>query len=194
VVTNHTHAAFSATVDINAYKTYNSILRLEEILGTPLAIAARAVYDNFDEWAAITNFRSPNLFFIEDGCLDTGDMMECLKDRDGMIPPVPVPKGLEPCQAADLYCYGMYTFYRDRKKPYLLECFDQKLKDIYERRDAFIGLDELKQTLGRPIVHATVNYGAEEKMLHVPLRRKTEGIDFNFVGNKKRQRIRRVKG
>ena len=129
IITNHVEAAFSVVIDINAYKDFNRNFRLEEIVGTPFAIVTKGLRESIEEWQKIVGPRSPLLYFVESGTLHRGDMMDCLRDRDGVNPPIPIPKSHVACQAADLYAYSMYRTAMQGGIPFLgFRHFMQKLQ------------------------------------------------------------------
>ena len=184
-ITNHVEAAFSVVIDVNAYKDFNRKLRFEEIVGTPYAILARVLHQNVGEWQKIVGPRSPLLYFVEAGTFHMGDMIDCLQDRDGVNPPIPIAKDHVACQAADLYAYSMYQTAMRGGEPFLsFKYFMQKLSFPRERRDGIIFRPELEAYLSHPNTEVE---GISGKLL-IPPRIATEGLRFNFKGNKKKFR------
>jgi hypothetical protein len=111
--------------------------------------------------------------------------MDCLKDRDGICPPIPVPKNHVACQAADLYAYSIYQTAMQGGKPFLAyQYFMEKLRFPRERRDGRIFREELEEYLRRP---AMIMDGMHAK-IPIPTRAETEGYDFTFKGNTKKKR------
>lgn len=185
VITNYVEASFSVAIDLNAYKDFNRELRLEEMCGTPYAIITKAIHENVVLWQKLVGSRSPLLYFVEDGTLHRGDMMDCLRERDRINPPVPVPKAHVACQAADLYAYSVYQSAMQDGKPFLgYQCFMEKLQFPRERMDARIFRSELEGYLARP---NTKLVGIPEK-IPIPSRAATVGMKFNFEGNQKKFR------
>lgn len=189
VITNHVEASFSITIEMEAYKEFNQKFRLEEMCGTPYAIITKSLHENVELWQKVVGPRSPLLYFVEDGTLHRGDMMDCLRDRDGINPPIPVPKAHIACQAADFYAYSVFQSAIQGGKPSLsYRCFQEKLQFPRERLDARIFRDNLEKYLSEP---HTKLLGVEEKIL-IPSRAATEGMQFNFDGNPKKFRKARV--
>jgi hypothetical protein len=185
VITNHVEASFSVVIDVNAYKDFNRTLRLEELCGTPYAIITKAIRENVETWQKLVGPRSPLLYFVESGTLHRGDMMDCLRDRDGINPPIPVPKAHIACQAADLYAYSVYqTAMRNGKRCLSFQYFEDKLQFPKERLDARIFRSDLETYVSQP---NTKLVGIDEKVL-IPSRAATEGMNFNFEGNTKKVR------
>jgi hypothetical protein len=185
VITNYVEAAFSVTIDINAYREFNQIRRLEEFAGTPYAIVTRNIHQNVDLWQKLVGPRCPLLYFVEAGTLHRGDMMDCLRDRDGISPPLPVPKAHTACQAADLYAYSVFQTAMQNEKSFIgAECFMQKLRFPHERMDARIFRSELESYLSQP---TTVLHGSTEK-IRIPARDQTSEVRVNFKGNTKKFR------
>jgi hypothetical protein len=186
-ITNHVEAAFSVVIDIGAYNEFNESCRLDEFAGTPFAIVTRCLYENVEEWQKIVGARAPLLFFVESGTLHRGDMMDCLKDRDGITPPIPVPKDHVACQAADLYAYSVYQTALHSGKPFLsLGCFQEKLSFPRERRDTRISRSDLEAYLSRPT--SVVPEVAGNSKVRIPPRSGTEDMSFKFKGNQKKTR------
>ena len=184
-ITNYIEAAFSVVIDMNAYRDFNRILRLEEVVGTPYALVTRGIHEDVAKWQEVVGPHSPLLYFIEDGTLHRGDMMDCLKDRDQINPPIPVPKSHVACQAADLYAYSVYQTAMQGGNPFLtFRYFMQKLQHPRERWDAKIFRPELEDYLSRP---NTKLLGVPGKVA-IPPRAMTEGLKFTFEGNRKKVR------
>ena len=170
---------------MNAYKSFNRELRLEEMCGTPYAIITKAIYENVELWQKVVGRRSPLLYFVEDGTLHRGDMMDCLLDRDRVKPPASVSKAHTACQAADLYAYSVFQTAMQHGKPSLgFQYFMEKLQFPRERLDARIFRSDLENYLSKP---NTKLVGIDEKIL-IPSRAATEGMKFNFEGNSKKFR------
>jgi hypothetical protein len=185
VITNHVEASFSVALDIDCYKEFNRELRLEEVVGAPYALAMRGLRESVEEWQKIVGPRSPLLYFVESGTLHRGDMMDCLQDRDGVNPPIPVPKSHVACQAADLYAYSMFQTAIQGGVPVLsFKYFMEKLSFPKERRDAKIFRAELEAFLSGP---NTKFLGIPDKV-PIPHRSSTEGLKFTFEGNRKKVR------
>jgi Protein of unknown function (DUF3800) len=185
VITNHVEAAFSVVIDINAYREFNQTRRLEEFAGTPHAIITKNLHENVETWQKVVGPRSPLLYFVEAGTLHRGDMMDCLRDRDGINPPIPVPKAHIACQAADLYAYSIFQTVMQGGKPFIsIECFMEKLRFPEERMDARIFRSDLETYLSQP---TTVLQGSTEK-IRIPPRAQTGEAKINFKGNTKKFR------
>ena len=184
-ITNYIEAAFSVVIDLNAYKDFNRVLRLEEVLGTPYALVTRGIHEDVEKWQEIVGPRSPLLYFVESGTLHRGDMMDCLKDRDRINPPIPVPKSHVACQAADLYAYSVYQTAMQQGRPFMsFKYFMQKLQHPRERWDAKIFRPELEDYLSRP----NTKFKDIPLKVMIPPRAGTEGMTFNFEGNRKKAR------
>jgi hypothetical protein len=185
VICNHVEAAFSVVIDVNAYDEFNQSRRLDEFAGTPYAVITRSIYDIVGMWQKRVGQRAPLLYFVEDGTLHRGDMMDCLRDRDGISPPIAVPKGHVACQAADLYAYSVFQTAVQKGKYFIsLELFHEKLRFPDEHMDARIFRSDLETYLSRP---TTVLVGSIEKFA-IPDRTQTAGLKVNFKGNTKKIR------
>ena len=84
VITNHIEAAFSSSIDMEAYKEFNQERLLEEFSGTPYAINTRVIYKNVDEWQKSAGGRAPILYFVEDGTLRNNVFQK--RPKGGNIP------------------------------------------------------------------------------------------------------------
>jgi Protein of unknown function (DUF3800) len=188
VITNYVEAAFSVAVDVNAYKEFNRERRLEEFAGTPYALLTRALYKNVDDWQMRVGGRSPISYFVEDGTLHKGDMMDCLRDRDGINPPASVRKDNVACQAADLYAYSVYQSALLGKASESFGHFMEKLPFTNERVDTRTFRAELEAYLASntSVVHTEKH--PEGIKMPIPKRALTPNLQFNFSRNKKKIR------
>jgi hypothetical protein len=188
VITNHIEAAFSATIEIDAYTTFNRERRLEEFAGSPYAIVTRVIHKNVDDWQLRVGDRSPLRYFVEDGTLHKGDMMDCLRDRDGINPPTPVKKDHVACQAADLYAYSVYQSAMLGQPSLSFRFFMDKLPSINERVDTRTFRSELETYLASNTSVVLTERYPEGVKVPIPRRDLTPGINFNFARNKKKLR------
>jgi hypothetical protein len=109
VIGKNLRAVIGSSVSIDDYRKINNHYPLEECIGKPYSLVARGTASNLQRWKRRVLLNEPVLVFAEDGTLHGGDMCECFV-RDGLRPPVPVPKESPPVQAADLYCWETFNF------------------------------------------------------------------------------------
>jgi hypothetical protein len=193
VICNHVRAAFSATIDIHAYRQVNEQYLFEECIGTPYATLTRSLLHSLEEWKTIVGFTESISLFVESGTLHEGDMQQCLRDRDGLPEPVSVPKSHPACQAADLYSYLVFQVFKTDNQNNLVRLFAQKLALPKERRDGVISAMDLARFLREGRIIFTDNTDGLHHLMRVPLRSEAEGRDFNFPGSRKVKRVRRIK-
>jgi hypothetical protein len=193
VIVRNIRCAFSSTIDLVQYRRINQRYRFEEIVGTPYAMSARTVIYNLGEWRKLSHCDDPVLFFVESGTLHEGDMRECLRDRDRLPEPIPVPKAMPACQAADLYAYAVFHYAQTRVVSRLLSMFFGQLTFPLGHYDGFSGKKDFRAYLSEPraVVHSP--QFPQGVKVPIPLRKDTEGLTFNFAATPKKPRIRRVK-
>lgn len=193
VIVRNVRCAFSSTIDLIQYRRINERYRFEEIVGTPYAMSARTVIYNLGEWRKLSRCDDPVLFFVESGTLHEGDMRECLRDRDKLPEPIPVPKAMPACQAADLYAYGVFHYAQSRIRQRVLTMFHEKLSFPLGHYDGFSGKKDFRAYLSEPraVIHSP--QFPQGVKVPIPLRKNTEGLTFNFAATPKKPRIRRVK-
>jgi hypothetical protein len=187
-ITNHIEAAFSSSIDIEAYKELNREYRLEEFAGTPYAITTRLIYKTVDDWQKTAGSRYPILYFVEDGTLHKGDMMDCLRDRDGLAPPIPVKKDNSAAQAADLYAYAVYQSCLLNDPADCFRLFMEKLPSPRERVDTRTFREELNEYISRKCTVVNTEKYPEGIRTRIPTRKESESFDLNFKGNKNKLR------
>jgi hypothetical protein len=189
VITNHIEAAFSVTIDVNVYDELNRERRLEEFSGTPYALITRAIHHTIDDWQKVVGPRRPLLHFVEDGTLHKGDMMDCLRDRDGINPPIPVKKDNVACQVADLYAYSVYQTAIKGGEPSLgFRYFMDKLPHTNERVDTKIFRPELESYVAKATAVLVSDKYPKGVRVKIPSREESDGWKFNFRGNLKKIR------
>jgi hypothetical protein len=117
IIVNHAHAAFTGAVEMAAYRKVNAEYALQEYLGAPYALAARAMALGINQWVQHKLGPSDHLaLFAEDGTKHRGDLAEVFK-RDGLPEPRTVPKSVTAVQPADMLAWEVFTALRT-KKPY----------------------------------------------------------------------------
>jgi hypothetical protein len=190
-ISNHVEAAFSAALDMEAYKAANRVRRLEEFSGSPISMLSRSLRENIDNWRNRNQDESPLLYFIENGTYQRGDLEDCWKYIDKRNPPIPVAKEHPSAQAADLYAYSVY-----RSGPFIVPSWQhQMFHDIFQIKgiyhaDAKTMEAELKDYLSKPTAHVNELGGK----VVIPNRESTKNIDVRFDGNpNKKQSVRRAK-
>ena len=110
VINEHVEAAFSVTLDMEAYKRVNEQYALEEYMGKPYAMAARAVARGINTWKRNYFKKGDHLLvFIEHGTKHRGDMEETFR-RDKLPIPQTVPKKHPAVQAADMLAWESFHF------------------------------------------------------------------------------------
>src|ERR1700719_207142 len=77
IINKHTNGAFSCFIPVDDYKRVNTLYAMEEVLGTPYAIAARGVARHLNQWKQ-NHFKPGDtlLSFVERGTKHQGDMDE----------------------------------------------------------------------------------------------------------------------
>jgi hypothetical protein len=189
VITNHIEAAFSVTVDMNAYKELNRVRRVEEFLGAPYALVTRALHDNVETWQKNVGPKKPLLYFVEDGTLHRGDMQEVFRDRDGITAPIPVKKDHVCCQAADFYAHAVYQTACAKGVPSLaFSAFMDKLPYLDSRMDTRIFREELEADMQKKMAVVITPSHPEGVRVAIPLREVTKHVAFNFKGSPKKHR------
>jgi hypothetical protein len=106
----------SGAVEIAGYKKVNEVFVLEETLGTPYALAARAMAISVNKWKS-ENFRDGDhlLLFTESGTKHRGDMAEVFK-RDKLPEPIPVLKSMVAVQPADILAWELFRFLKEEQR------------------------------------------------------------------------------
>lgn len=108
VIHGHTDACFVGGVEMSGYKRVNDDYALEECLGTPYALACRALAIELNRWREDTlKPKDQLLIFAESGTKDHGDMSEVFK-RDNLPQPVFVPKDCAAVQPADMLAWEIF--------------------------------------------------------------------------------------
>jgi hypothetical protein len=110
IIVRRAQAAFSVIVEMKAYRKVNELYPLEECIGTPYAIAARAVAKGINEWKA--KFYKPEdslRVFVEAGTKHMGDMEEAFR-RDHLPVPQKIPKAHPAVQPCDLFAWEVLHF------------------------------------------------------------------------------------
>ncbi len=112
VINNHVQTALSAAVDMHGYRRVNEFYALEEGIGTPYAVAARAVARGINSWKQRFFDQCDRLsVFIEEGTKHRGDMEEAFR-RDKLPVPRTVPKRHARVQPADMLAWEVFHFIR----------------------------------------------------------------------------------
>lgn len=118
IINSHTAGHFSCAVEMAAYRKVNELYPLEEVVGTPYAIAGRGVARNINLWKE-KNFKQGDnlLLFVEQGTLHQGDMDEAFI-RDTLAVPQKVPKDHPSVQPADILAWEIcrYMTAHDNRK------------------------------------------------------------------------------
>lgn len=129
VISDHTLASFSNTVEMEAYRKINKKYPLEEALGKPYSISASSAARLVFHWQRAQRRSGPVLYFVEQGTFHEGDMIEGFI-RDGLPAPIPVPKELAPVQAADLYAWERADYAKNRIRRPSMQYLKSKMPDL----------------------------------------------------------------
>jgi hypothetical protein len=114
IINRYTNAHFSCFVDLNDYRKVNALYAMEEVVGTPYAVAARGMATFVNRWAKDTLREKDCLStFLEKGTKHQGDMDEAFR-RDALAVPIPVPKSHLRVQPGDLLAWEIFNFLRKR--------------------------------------------------------------------------------
>jgi hypothetical protein len=118
IITEHVSGAFSIIVDMKAYRRVNDVYTLEEAVGTPYAIAARAVARGMNVWRKNELTTEDHLLvFMEEGTKHKGDMEEAFR-RDKLPLPQTVPKSHPSMQPGDMLAWEVFhhlKYHDDRR-------------------------------------------------------------------------------
>jgi hypothetical protein len=97
---------------MEVYKRINDIYTLEECHGAPIALAARSLAKEVNEWRR-ENTTSDDTFIIriEAGSKHYGDIEQVFK-RDNLPMPARVPKSTVQCQPADMLGWEGFRYIR----------------------------------------------------------------------------------
>jgi hypothetical protein len=110
IINHHTLAHFSCFVNLADYKKLNAVYMIEEVLGTPYALAARGMATFVNKWKkASLKTRDRLLTFVERGTKHQGDMDEAFR-RDALEVPIPVPKAHPSVQPGDLLAWEIFDY------------------------------------------------------------------------------------
>ncbi|HKN21444.1 MAG TPA: hypothetical protein VJX73_08505 [Terracidiphilus sp.] len=102
IINKHVGGRFLHAVDMEAYKRINDEWTLEESIGAPIALAARSLTTEINEWRQAHMLPGDDFkIFIEQGSKHYGDIEQVFK-RDGQPPPTRVAKANPRCQPADM--------------------------------------------------------------------------------------------
>jgi hypothetical protein len=112
IINKHVRGRFLHAVDMEAYKRINDEWTLEESIGAPIALAARSLITEINEWRR-TNLQPGDNFriFIEQGSKHYGDIEQVFK-RDRQSPPTRVAKSNPRCQPADMLGWEGFRYLR----------------------------------------------------------------------------------
>jgi hypothetical protein len=106
----------SGAVEIAGYKKVNEEFILEETLGTPYALAARAMAISVNKWKSENCSDGDHLLlFTESGTKHRGDMAEVFK-RDKLPEPIPVPKSMVAVQPADVLAWELFRSLKEEQR------------------------------------------------------------------------------
>lgn len=109
IINSHTRASFVGAVDVAAYRRVNEEYALEECLGAPYALAARALAIEMNEWMKPNMSTEDKLLLLaEDGTKHRGDMEQVFL-RDKLPAPQRVPKSMAAVQPADMLAWETYN-------------------------------------------------------------------------------------
>jgi hypothetical protein len=110
IINNHTLAHFSCFLSLDDYRKVNAVYAMEEVVGTPYAIAARGMSTFVNTWKKASLQEGDRLVtFVERGTKHQGDMDEAFR-RDALAPPIPVPKSHPRVQPGDLLAWEIFNF------------------------------------------------------------------------------------
>ncbi|MGA1987049.1 MAG: hypothetical protein ABSG72_12330 [Candidatus Sulfotelmatobacter sp.] len=113
IINRRTLAHFSGFVDLNDYRKVNAIYSMEEVVGTPYAIAARGMATFVNRWKRENLSDEDDLrTFVEQGTKHQGDMDEAFR-RDALSLPVTVPKSNPRVQPGDLLAWEIFHFLKN---------------------------------------------------------------------------------
>lgn len=102
IINKHVTGRFLHAVDMGAYKRINDEWTLEESIGAPIALAARSLTTEINEWRQTHMLPGDNFkIFIEQGSKHYGDIEQVFK-RDRQPLPTREAKSNPRCQPADM--------------------------------------------------------------------------------------------
>jgi hypothetical protein len=160
----------SGAVEIASYKKVNDQFAVEEILGTPYAMAMRAMAISVNKWKE-ENFKDGDnlLVFAERGTKHRGDMAEILK-RDGLPEPVMVPKSLAMVQPADVLGWELFRFLKEtqrvRRRMRRLAEVRPEYHTVFREKDLLASCNEVKIMLRSELSPtATIAFHSNPKRL-----------------------------
>jgi hypothetical protein len=100
---------FVEAIDMRAYKTVNDEFALEECHGAPYALVARGIARSFHIWESENLHAADSVIvFVEQGTKHYGDLEQVFQ-RDGMPPPVRVPKSTPQVQPSDILAWETFN-------------------------------------------------------------------------------------
>jgi hypothetical protein len=154
IIARSTQAAFSVVVEMESYKKVNELYPLEEQIGTPYAVAARAVAKFINEWKAEFYQQGDHLLvFVEQGTRHMGDMEEAFR-RDRLPVPQKVSKAHPGAQAGDLLAWEAFHHakHHDRRRSLVNLVRDSfLLEGIFREKNLMHIVDKQKMPLRKAI-------------------------------------------
>jgi hypothetical protein len=175
IINKHLSGRFLHAVDMDAYKRINDEWTLEESVGAPIALAARSLTTEINEWRRIHTLPEDNFrIFIEQGSKHYGDIEQVFK-RDRQPSPVRVAKSNPRCQPADMLGWEGFRYLRTG-------ITSKNMKRLLPKNvDTFGGI-----FLAKDLIELC-------KQTAVPIRADFKPIDsISFHSEKKRKRQRTV--
>jgi hypothetical protein len=116
IINRHTSAHFSCFIDLSDYRKVNARYAMEEVIGTPYAVAARGMATFVNRWKKEALHAEDRLStFLERGTKHQGDMDDAFR-RDALAVPVPVRKSHLRVQPGDLLAWEVFNFLRKGKE------------------------------------------------------------------------------
>ncbi|MFZ1139360.1 MAG: hypothetical protein WAN76_09285 [Candidatus Sulfotelmatobacter sp.] len=113
IVNTHTLAHFSCFIDLDDYRKVNATYAMEEVVGTPYAIAARGMATLVNRWKKEKLREGDRLLtFVERGTKHQGDMDEAFR-RDALSLPVPVRSPALACNR-ETFSRGRFSIFSRR--------------------------------------------------------------------------------
>jgi hypothetical protein len=141
IVKGHTSGKFGAAIKMDSYRKVNEVYPLQEMIGAPLAINAREIARQVNQWKR-ENFKDGDrlLVFMERGSKHFGDVLKVFK-RDRLPTPIPVDKELAAVQPSDILAWEMLRYFRTG----ILSKNAKRIGQV--KRQNFGGLFEEKQLI-----------------------------------------------
>ena len=175
IINKHTLAHFSCFVSLKDYKKLNETYMVEEVLGTPYALAARGMATFVNTWKK-ANLKKGDclLTFVERGTKHQGDMDEAFR-RDALEVPIPVPKAHPSVQPEDLLAWEIFNFLKKGNER-------RSLVNLMKDREFYEGIMQ-EQNLIETCKNAKV-----------PLRKDVpKNVEFVYHSSPKRTRKRTIR-